>query len=355
MDKAMLQITSYVWSQSWQIALLVAVVAIVNSVLRHRSAHVRYLLWLLVVAKCVVPPVFGVAVPVLPRERPVTFSMPMEQPGGVAAGIAATEGRGAAIAPELLGSSADARPVREIMPAISKREAVALLWLAGLAAFLMAASIKAGRTMRRLVTERMELPAPLQGEIHELLSSPGQVRVPRVWLVESMSQPFVWGLWRGDIYLPASFAALGDTDHRQHILAHELSHILRLDAAVNLLQILAQAVFWFHPLVWWANTRIRQEREKCCDEMAIARLGAQPRSYSRAIVEALLVEHQSNLFKNPRLPTAIFLHPHHESKPLASSFDVKRLPNFLERPDPNNLAVAERRFSPARFLRIFFD
>jgi len=53
-------------------------------------------------------------------------------------------------------------------------------------------------------------------------------------------------------------------------------------------------MFWFHPLVWWANARIRQEREKCCDEMVIAHLGTQPRSYSRALVEALLVEQKAH-------------------------------------------------------------
>jgi prepilin-type processing-associated H-X9-DG protein len=62
---------------------------------------------------------------------------------------------------------------------------------------------------------------------------------------------------------------------------------------VNLLQILAQAAYWFHPLVWWANRRIRVEREKACDETAIARLQTRPRDYSRAIVEVLLAEHQS--------------------------------------------------------------
>jgi cytohesin len=72
-----------------------------------------------------------------------------------------------------------------------------------------------------------------------------------------------------------------------------LGHILRFDAAVNILQILAQAVFWFHPFVWWANRKIRAEREKCCDEMAIARLGAKAKDYSDAIVNILISEHES--------------------------------------------------------------
>jgi prepilin-type processing-associated H-X9-DG protein len=218
----------------------------------------------------------------------------MEQSDGMAAGQAALGEQDPAMAEEPIASSGDAHPAHRLLPTISGREPIAMAWLAGLMVFLTAASIKAGRMMRWLMKEREEWPPALQSEIDEFLRSLGGPRALRSWLIRSGGQPFVWGLWRGDIYLPAGFASLGDSQHRRDILAHELSHVLRLDAAVNVLQILAQAIFWFHPLVWWANTKIRQEREKCCDEMAIARLGAKPRSYSRAIIEALLVEHRSN-------------------------------------------------------------
>jgi len=62
---------------------------------------------------------------------------------------------------------------------------------------------------------------------------------------------------------------------------------------VNLLQVLAQAAYWFHPFVWWANRRIRQEREKCCDEMAVAHLNTPPEHYTRAIVDTLATERRS--------------------------------------------------------------
>ena len=47
-------------------------------------------------------------------------------------------------------------------------------------------------------------------------------------------------------------------------------------------------------VVWWANRKIRQEREKCCDEMAIARLSTLPRDYSRAILEILATKYESS-------------------------------------------------------------
>jgi len=294
MDKMLVAIADYLWSQSWQIAVLVAAVAVISRAMHSRSAHARYLLWLLVVAKCLVPPMFAVAVPILPQEKQTAFDVLLERSAGASGTLAASATPETIVTQLPAEPSGEAHAVHKLLPDLSRRQAVVLVWLAGLTAFATAASIKAGRMVLRLMKERTELPADLRAGIDELFCSLGVQRAPRVWLLDSASQPFVWGFWRGDIYLPPNFMMLSSTERRRDILAHELSHVLRLDAGVNLLQIVAQAVFWFHPLVWWANTKIRQEREKCCDEIAIARLGAQPRTYSRAIVEALLAEHKSN-------------------------------------------------------------
>lgn len=294
MDRILTGIAEYLWSQSWQIALLVAVVALVNRVLHNRSAHVRYLLWLLIVAKCLVPPVFGVAVPILPQGKQATAPMPQEQLPTAQTDIFGVGDSQSTTMKAPTGPSEAPRSARFSMPELSARSVLAIVWLVGLWGFAAVASVKAVGTMRRLAKHRTAFPEPHQGDVNELFDSLGVQRVPRVWLVERASQPFVWGLWRGDIYLPSGFASLGDAEHRRDILAHELSHVLRFDAAVNLAQIIGQAIFWFHPLVWWANAKVRQEREKCCDETVIARLGVRPRSYSRAIVEALLAERRSN-------------------------------------------------------------
>ena len=294
MDRILTGIAEYLWSQSWQIALLVAIVAVANRALHNHSAHLRYLLWLVVVAKCLVPPIFGVAVPILPQGKQATVLMPQEQLPTAQTDIFGVGDSQSIVAEAPVTSPADSRSARFSMPELSARAVLAIVWLAGLWGFAAVASVKAVCTMRRLAKQRTAFPQPLQSDIDELFGSLGVQRGPRVWLVEHASQPFVWGLWRGDIYLPSGFASLSDGEHRRDILAHELSHVLRFDAAVNLAQIIAQAVFWFHPLVWWANAKVRQEREKCCDETAIARLGVRPRSYSRAIVEALLAECRSN-------------------------------------------------------------
>ena len=77
-------------------------------------------------------------------------------------------------------------------------------------------------------------------------------------------------------------------------MAHELAHVARWDAALNLVQIAVQALFVFHPLVWWANRQIRRERENCCDETVIAGLGVDPKQYGQAIVDTLVAEYEAS-------------------------------------------------------------
>jgi beta-lactamase regulating signal transducer with metallopeptidase domain/Tol biopolymer transport system component len=166
-------------------------------------------------------------------------------------------------------------------------------WFAGATIFVLIAVVKALRTECWLRRERKPLQGGLQSEIRGLLSGLGVGISPKLWLLDGVGQPFVWGLLRGGIYLPANLVKANDAELRRGVLGHEFSHVLRFDAAVNLLQIVAQAVFWFHPFVWWTNRRIRGEREKCCDEMAIARLGAKAKDYSDAIVSILISESES--------------------------------------------------------------
>ena len=282
MEAYLTQITNYLLTQSWQIAVVVVVVAVVSWLLRNKSAHIRYLLWLIVLAKCLVPPFLSIPLAVLPEQRAVIV-LPSTEP----------------IAIELVETfpvEAPAPPAPIIVkhtPRLTFHQLLAVVWFAGAGLFVLVAVVKALRTELWLRRKRKLLPAGLQSEIKELFSSLGFSISPKLWLVEGIGQPFVWGLLRGGIYLPANFVKAHNVEHRRGVLGHELSHILRFDAAVNLLQVVAQAVFWFHPFVWWSNRKIRVEREKCCDEMAIAHLGARAKDYSDAIVNILIGEHES--------------------------------------------------------------
>jgi len=53
------------------------------------------------------------------------------------------------------------------------------------------------------------------------------------------------------------------------VLAHELAHVRRADFFWNLIQTVVETLFFFHPAVWWLGSRIRHERELCCDDLAL--------------------------------------------------------------------------------------
>jgi beta-lactamase regulating signal transducer with metallopeptidase domain/Leucine-rich repeat (LRR) protein len=272
---------SYLVAQSWQIALLAGMMGLISLALRNRSAHLRYLLWLIVLAKCLVPPFLTVPVAVLP-ERPV---------GSFDAVVDVPEDR---FTPEPAAFVRDHPKPPVSAPAMpAPRGWIALAWVAGALIFLLWVGGRAVRYTAWLRDRRKPLPLDLQKSVQGLSLGFQFRKWPRIWLVEDISQPFVWGLLRGSVYLPTDFISLSGSDQRRSVLAHELSHIARLDAGANLLQVLVQAVYWFHPFVWWTNRMIRQEREKCCDEMAVAHLRTPPEHYTGAIVDALAAERRS--------------------------------------------------------------
>jgi bla regulator protein BlaR1 len=295
MESWLTRITDYLLAQSWQIAILTIVVALASFLLWNRSAHVRYLVWLIVLAKSLVPPLYSIPLAVLPQKEPPAY---IPAPPITERMVAEYRVPQAAVteSPRLACVQSEAAS----SPRVTKRPArydtrawLALGWLAGVVALSFYNLLNAFRTQIWLQRQRKALPAKSRGHIASFFLAHGVNRMPRVWLLDRISQPFVWGLVRGSIYLPVELLNAKHSKFQASLLAHELSHVIRFDAMVNTLQVVAQMVFWFHPFVWWANRKIRAEREKCCDEMTIARLHTLPEDYSEAIVETLAAKHES--------------------------------------------------------------
>ncbi len=288
------EVVRYLSDQSWQIAVLTVIVAAGAFALQHHSAHVRYLLWLMILAKCLVPPLHTMPLRVLPPTASPEIPAVLSPLGW-------SEERSVFSTPAPPGSPTP--PQREPAPLLTVPQLpghrlaasgwLGVLWIGGAGAYLTLNVLRALRGQHWLRRTRRPLPQEVQADTVNLLAAYGLRRLPRIWMMEGVGQPFVWGLWRGSIYVPPGFLTIPNRAYRRDILAHELGHVRRWDAAVNTMQVLAQGLFWFHPLVWWANQRIRREREKCCDEMAVAHLGTLPKEYSAAIVSALIQAQES--------------------------------------------------------------
>ena len=94
-------------------------------------------------------------------------------------------------------------------------------------------------------------------------------RAPSVWQSERVETPVVIGWLRPMILLPVAVLSGLTTAQLEAILAHEIAHIRRHDYVVNLLQVVAETLMFYHPAAWWISRRIRLEREQCCDDIAV--------------------------------------------------------------------------------------
>jgi ankyrin repeat protein len=85
--------------------------------------------------------------------------------------------------------------------------------------------------------------------------------------------PMVVGWLRPAILLPPSALTGLTPDQLLAIIAHELAHVRRRDFLVNALQRVVECLLFYHPAVWWVSGRIRLERERCCDDLAVGVCG----------------------------------------------------------------------------------
>jgi uncharacterized protein (TIGR03435 family) len=94
----------------------------------------------------------------------------------------------------------------------------------------------------------------------------------------------VFGILRPVLLLPDRIVDFLTAQEMQAILAHELCHVRRRDNLATAIHMAVEAVFWFHPLVWWLGVRLMEERERACDE-DVLRGGGEPRAYAESILK----------------------------------------------------------------------
>ena len=82
------------------------------------------------------------------------------------------------------------------------------------------------------------------------------------------------GTVRSVLLVPEGIADRLTPRQLEAVLAHELCHVRRRDNLTSAIHMIVEAMFWFHPLVWWIGARLVEERERACDE-DVLRLGGE--------------------------------------------------------------------------------
>jgi|GEM_PF-3240661 len=118
--------------------------------------------------------------------------------------------------------------------------------------------------------KRTSIPvSPELRRIAERLSKRMGVRCPVVASAEHLCGAIAAGFFRQIIVIPTCWLTEMTPDMLSAVIAHEMAHLRRHDLWINLVQRIVESVLFFHPAVWWLSKRIRQDREICCDLLAI--------------------------------------------------------------------------------------
>jgi len=96
-------------------------------------------------------------------------------------------------------------------------------------------------------------------------------------------EPGVVGFFQPMLLLPAGIEKRLNAAQLDAVIAHELCHVSCRDNLTSAIHMLIEAVFWFHPLVWWIGARLVEERELACDESVLGQ-GIDPRVYAEGIL-----------------------------------------------------------------------
>jgi len=79
---------------------------------------------------------------------------------------------------------------------------------------------------------------------------------------------FCWQFHRPVIAVPSEMIDF-PPEEQAAIVRHELAHIRRQHPLHLFLQRIVEAIYWFHPLIWWASRKAAAAREFCCDRDAV--------------------------------------------------------------------------------------
>lgn len=289
------------WAVSWQVSIVIGFVWLLSLLSRKASPVFRYWLWCIVLLRLCLPidlkAPLGVGhyfrsaaeVPLTGLVRTSDTVPGSSIPYGdtTQANTRTSPFTSFESKPNLSGESPASSRVRTRPP---PSETATLAWLMAviiLSALIVLRILWVRRLMRNCaVATRPDLVQLLERLRESLrISQPIDLRIAAD--PKATEGPVVIGVLRPKILIPAQIADQWAISEIEPLLLHELGHIKRRDSLMNWIQILVQLVYFFHPLVWFANWKIRRERELACDDLAVAHTERGKKHYTQSFLRML--------------------------------------------------------------------
>ena len=164
-------------------------------------------------------------------------------------------------------------------------EVFAGVWVCGMVTVLLIWCMR-WRKIYRALHRAVPVKSGRELELLRRLETLAKVRrhIPMLRSVDMM-EPGIFGIFHPLMLWPDRLSERLENEHIEGILAHELVHVRRHDNLTAAIHMLVEVVFWFHPMVWWIESRMLQERERACDE-AVVQLAGRPEVYAEGLLKA---------------------------------------------------------------------
>ena len=176
---------------------------------------------------------------------------------------------------------------------------VVWIWLVGIGVFGVRLIGGWAYVQRLKTTATLPVPSMLTEVMAQI--TPKLAVSARLQLSARATGPMVVGVLKPVVLWPVGLLAGLSMADVEAILAHELAHVRRHDYLLNVLQSVVEVLYFFHPALWWLSARVREEREHCCDDVAVEIIG-DARVLARAL--ARVEEWQRKLEETPDLAMA---------------------------------------------------
>ncbi|HET7625275.1 MAG TPA: M56 family metallopeptidase, partial [Verrucomicrobiae bacterium] len=260
-----------------QSSLLIAAMFALDRLFRRKiRAAIRYAAWLIVLVKLLVPPTLA-----FPTGAAWWLRHSESKPLALQSQTTVVVHYGPMIAPPVFPKL---QPITPLKISLSASGWVFLVWgivSAGLFGWMLSRWFQVKRAVRR-ATSPAENFYELLDETRRACRLEKGVRLR--WTENAMS-PAVCGLFRPVILLPRALTEKLATAQLRAVLLHEMIHLKRRDVWVNCAQALIQIVYWWHPLLWFANARIRRVREEAVDDAVMLALRDDSETYAPTLLE----------------------------------------------------------------------
>lgn len=290
-------------------SVVVLAVLLIQGALRKRiSARSRYALWSIVVARLLIPWNYELPVVTETIHTPISpVAAPDQTPRFI--DLNAREISDAPEVPMLhtttpikTATSTSETQINVSPPPPAETHVpnpwtlAALAWMSGLVLIPTVITLNQRRTARRLLQESTAPPAWVLQTLQDLRSEFRLVTHPEVLMTTQLHSPTLLGVRHPKILLPKKLIESSSPEEVRLFLLHELTHLRTGDLWLSWLWCLTLSVHWFNPLLWWAGTRIRKDREFACDEAVLRRIGPQANDqYANALVSAIAHTTDSNV------------------------------------------------------------